>query len=171
MPVIKHYANRKLYNLEARKYISLAEIEEMIRQGEEVQVVEHDSEQDITSQIFAQILLDQEKHLGGLLPITLFSRMIQVGGERFSAFCETMRTFQNPQLYFSEEIKRRLQQAVQKGLLSPQEADRLATLLTDPQIAGDAEGIKEASHPEEWLALVQQVDSLEEQLTRLQNKS
>ena len=48
MPVIKHYANRKLYNLEARKYISLAEIEEMIRQGEEVQVVEHDSEQDIT---------------------------------------------------------------------------------------------------------------------------
>ena len=111
------------------------------------------------SQIFAQILLDQEKHLGGLLPITLFSRMIQVGGERFSAFCETMRTFQNPQLYFSEEIKRRLQQGRAKRSFIPSRSRSVGNLINRPHRSPvTAEGIKEASHPEEWLALVQQVD-------------
>ena len=39
--IIKRYENRKLYDTEDRRYISLEEIAELIRNGVEVQVVKH----------------------------------------------------------------------------------------------------------------------------------
>ena len=61
MRTIKKYANRKLYDTENKKYISMKKLRELIQQGEEVTVVEHVTGKDITSQVVSQILANEKK--------------------------------------------------------------------------------------------------------------
>lgn len=58
MRVIKRYDNRKLYDTQTSKTVNLGEIADMIRQGEEVQVIDS-SGQDITPKILGQIFLQE----------------------------------------------------------------------------------------------------------------
>lgn len=59
--VIKRYENRKLYDTESRKYISLEEIASLIRQGVDVQVVENATDTDITTQTLTQVIFEEGK--------------------------------------------------------------------------------------------------------------
>ena len=56
--LIKRYANRKLYDQSRSRYVTLEELEELIRQGREIRVVDAVSGEDLTSQTLAQIILD-----------------------------------------------------------------------------------------------------------------
>ena len=68
--VIKRYSNRKLYDTAAKRYVTLDGIAELIRQGAEVRVIDHATGDDMTAQIQAQIIFEEEKRGGGLLPRT-----------------------------------------------------------------------------------------------------
>ena len=61
MVTIKRYPNRKLYNTEAKQYITLEGVADLIRQGAEIQVVDHASGEDLTALTLTQITLEQEK--------------------------------------------------------------------------------------------------------------
>jgi polyhydroxyalkanoate synthesis repressor PhaR len=56
MRKIKKYANRKLYDTIEKKYISLDELAELVRQGEEVSVEDNETGEDITVSTISQIL-------------------------------------------------------------------------------------------------------------------
>lgn len=58
MRVIKRYDNRKLYDTQTSKTVNLGEIADMIRLGEEVQVVDSQGK-DITPKILGQIFLQE----------------------------------------------------------------------------------------------------------------
>lgn len=58
MRVIKRYDNRKLYDTQTSKTVNLGEIADMIRQGEEVQVIDSEGK-DITPKILGQIFLQE----------------------------------------------------------------------------------------------------------------
>src|SRR5512135_361111 len=68
MPLIKRYANRKLYDTEAKRYVTLEDLAGFVRQGEDVRVVDHATGEDLTSQTLFQIIFEEEKKIGGLLP-------------------------------------------------------------------------------------------------------
>jgi polyhydroxyalkanoate synthesis repressor PhaR len=55
---IKRYENRKLYDLEAKQYVRLSDIADMIRAGEEVVVIDNATAADITAQTLAKILIE-----------------------------------------------------------------------------------------------------------------
>lgn len=59
--IIKRYENRKLYDTESRKYISLEEIASLIRQGVDVQVVDNVTDADITTQTLTQVIFEEGK--------------------------------------------------------------------------------------------------------------
>ena len=59
--LIKRYANRKLYNTATSRYITLKGIAELLDAGEEVQVVDNETGEDITSVALSQILVDSER--------------------------------------------------------------------------------------------------------------
>lgn len=61
MAIIKRYPNRKLYDTEAKKYITLDGIAELIRDGQEVQVMDHSTGEDLTTLTLTQIIFEQEK--------------------------------------------------------------------------------------------------------------
>ena len=80
--VIKRYANRKLYDTQRSRYVTLDQIAEMIRSGEDVKIVDNNSKEDLTTITLAQIIFEEEKKQKSFLPLNAMRNIIQSGGER-----------------------------------------------------------------------------------------
>jgi polyhydroxyalkanoate synthesis repressor PhaR len=59
--VIKRYANRKLYDTRDSKYVTLDRIAELVRNGEEVKVLDNKSQSDMTKVTLAQIIYEEQR--------------------------------------------------------------------------------------------------------------
>jgi polyhydroxyalkanoate synthesis repressor PhaR len=59
--LIKRYANRKLYNTESSRYITLKGIATLLEGGEEVRVIDNETGEDITQVALSQILVDNKR--------------------------------------------------------------------------------------------------------------
>jgi polyhydroxyalkanoate synthesis repressor PhaR len=77
--VIKRYSNRKLYDTHESRYVTLDEIEEMIRAGKEISVVDAASGEDLTSVTLTQIILENERSHRGNLPSAFLHQLIKHG--------------------------------------------------------------------------------------------
>ena len=58
---IKRYESRKLYDPEESRYVSLQEIAEWIREGQEIEVLDNASSESVTEQTLTQIILEERK--------------------------------------------------------------------------------------------------------------
>ncbi|PYM21811.1 MAG: transcriptional regulator [Candidatus Rokuibacteriota bacterium] len=77
--VIKRYSNRKLYDTQESRYVTLEEIEEMIRAGREITVVDAASGEDLTSVTLTQIILENERTRRASLPAAFLHQLIKHG--------------------------------------------------------------------------------------------
>jgi polyhydroxyalkanoate synthesis repressor PhaR len=77
--VIKRYSNRKLYDTQESRYVTLEEIEEMIRAGKEISVVDAATGDDLTSVTLAQIILENERSRRAALPSAFLHQLIKHG--------------------------------------------------------------------------------------------
>ena len=59
--LIKKYANRKLYDTRASRYVTLEEIADLVRDGHNIEVVDRETGNDLTQVILSQIVLFEEK--------------------------------------------------------------------------------------------------------------
>lgn len=82
--VIKRYANRKLYDTQHSRYVTLDQISEMIRAGDEVKIVDNKTKEDLTSVTLAQIIFEEEKKQRSFMPLGAMRNIIQNGGEWFA---------------------------------------------------------------------------------------
>jgi len=78
--LIKRYANRKLYNTQTSRYITLKGIAALIDADEDVRVIDNETGEDITSIALSQILVDNER-TSRTVPGSLLSDLIHRGGE------------------------------------------------------------------------------------------
>jgi polyhydroxyalkanoate synthesis repressor PhaR len=125
MVIIKRYPNRKLYNTEAKQYITLEGVADLIRQGAEIQVVDHATGEDLTALTLTQIILEQEKKQSGLLTNSFLTGLIRAGSDRLSA---VQRSLMSPASFWhqiDEEIKSRIQALAHQGDLTEKEAKTL----------------------------------------------
>lgn len=83
--IVKRYANRKLYDTQRSCYVTLEDIAEMIRAGEEVMVVDNKTGEDLTSVTLAQIIFEVEKK-ENFMPLGLLRKLIQDGGDTLGGF-------------------------------------------------------------------------------------
>src|SRR5262250_2029980 len=82
--LIKRYGNRKLYDVEASRYVTLEGIRALVQAGNDVRVVDNDSGEDLTRVTLAQIIYEAErKPNGGAsgLSLPLLRRLVQFGDE------------------------------------------------------------------------------------------
>ncbi|HEY5923026.1 MAG TPA: polyhydroxyalkanoate synthesis regulator DNA-binding domain-containing protein [Kofleriaceae bacterium] len=82
--IIKRYANRKLYDTEHSRYVTLDQISEMIRNGDDVKIVDNKTKEDLTTVTLAQIIFEEEKKQRSFLPLNAMRNIIQSGGEWFA---------------------------------------------------------------------------------------
>jgi polyhydroxyalkanoate synthesis repressor PhaR len=78
--LIKRYANRKLYNTESSRYITLKGIAKLLEEGEEVRVMDNESGDDITQVALSQILVDNQRAHENPSE-TLLSQILSRGGD------------------------------------------------------------------------------------------
>lgn len=188
MPVIKRYSNRKLYDTDSKRYVTLEDLAEFIRQGEDVRVVDHVTGEDLTSVTLLQVIFEEEKKIGGLLPQLFMTRLIRAGGGAVTNLRSRLASL-DPLQVVDEEIRRRIQALLEQGRITEAEAVRFQDLLIRKPaqkegvripVRGEEEGaaeaaadgaerepVEDAAAPEEVEALAQQVEMLERELDRL----
>lgn len=81
--VIKKYANRRLYNTGTSAYVTLEDLAEMVRNGEDFTVNDAKSGDDITHSVLTQIIFEQEAKTGNtLLPVSFLRQLISFYGDQ-----------------------------------------------------------------------------------------
>ena len=79
---IKKYANRRLYNTGTSTYVTLEDLADMVKRGEDFIVNDAKTGEDITRQVLAQIIFEQENKEGqSLLPIAFLRQLIRFYGD------------------------------------------------------------------------------------------
>ncbi len=78
--VIKKYANRRLYNTSSSSYITLDDLSRMTREGQDFQVLDAKTGNDITHSILTQIIMEEEASGEPLLPISFLRQLIAMYG-------------------------------------------------------------------------------------------
>jgi polyhydroxyalkanoate synthesis repressor PhaR len=100
---IKKYANRRLYNTGTSTYVTLEDLAEMIRTGEDFVVVDAKSGEDITRSVLTQIIFEQEGKGQHLLPITFLRQLIRFYGDSIQNLVPTYLDFSIDSLVRDQE--------------------------------------------------------------------
>ena len=80
--VIRKYANRRLYDTSASRYVTIDDLSMMVKENIDFRVVDATNGQDITRVTLVQIILEIESEGYGLLPISVLRQLIQACGSR-----------------------------------------------------------------------------------------
>ena len=91
--IIKKYGNRKLYDTEQSSYVVLKDIEKMIRNREDIQIIDNETQQDITVQTLTQIIFSSEKKSKVSVPVNILTSIIREGDGSFSSFLSKLGLF------------------------------------------------------------------------------
>jgi len=79
---IKKYANRRLYNTGTSTYVTLEDLAAMVKAGQDFLVHDAKTSEDITRQVLAQIIFEQENKEGqSMLPIAFLRQLIRFYGD------------------------------------------------------------------------------------------
>lgn len=73
---MRKYANRRLYDTAGGKYVNLEEVAALIRQGEDVRVVDAKTGDDVTRVVLTQIIVEDAKDRPTGLPLELLRQLI-----------------------------------------------------------------------------------------------
>ena len=109
--VIKKYANRRLYNTGTSTYVTLEDLAEMVKKGEEFTVQDAKTGDDITHPVLTQIIFELENKDGqNMLPIPFLRQLISFYGDQMQmivpSFLEqSMMAFSKEQERFREQMK------------------------------------------------------------------
>ena len=84
---IKKYANRRLYNTATSSYVTLEHLADMVKRGQEFNVYDAKSGDDITRSVLAQIIFEEEGKSGqqSMLPIQFLRQLIRFYGDSMQA--------------------------------------------------------------------------------------
>lgn len=179
--MIKKYANRRLYNTGTSTYVTLDDLAQMVKKGEDFSVQDAKSGEDITHSVLTQIIFEQESKTGNtLLPISFLRQLISYYGDQMQAVIpsyleHSMHAFTDQQAQMREQFAKSFGDApIAKNLLPPMQ-------LVEEQVRRNTELFQQAMQmfspfglgdkPKETKkAEARDIDELKEQLRSLQEK-
>lgn len=74
---IKRYPNRRFYARNTSKYVTLPEIEQMIREGRTIEVRDSQSDEEITHAVLTQIILERQPEKIALFPVAMLHSIVR----------------------------------------------------------------------------------------------
>ncbi len=110
--IIKKYANRRLYNTGTSTYVTLDDLAQMVKRGEDFKVQDAKSSEDITHAVLTQIIVEQEAKTGNtLLPTAFLRQLISYYGDQMQMVVPTflehsMKTFSDQQSQMQEHMNK-----------------------------------------------------------------
>jgi polyhydroxyalkanoate synthesis repressor PhaR len=151
--IIKRYENRKLYDTSRSVYVTLEDIARLIREGKEVQVLDAKTNEDLTKNTLALIILDEERQKKNPLPLNLMYQLIKYGEAIQGTFQDYMTTGFEALLAGQLEAQKRMREWVQAGTGTP-----------SPAPDAGAEPVAPASLEDELQTLKRKMEELERRL-------
>jgi polyhydroxyalkanoate synthesis repressor PhaR len=163
--VIKRYSNRKLYDTQESRYVTLEELEELIRAGKEISVVDVSNGEDLTSVTLAQIILEKERHHRTALPTAFLHQLIK-HGEAWQDFVQkSFRSSLDSIITSQRESDRVFREwSTRAGWAVPHAPDTDLRPKADKPVETDA--LKGDNLKDEVAALREQLRALEERLEK-----
>jgi polyhydroxyalkanoate synthesis repressor PhaR len=127
--IIKKYPNRRLYDTEISRYITLEEVRQLVLQNIRFRVEDKRSREDITRSILLQVIAEQEQGGDPIFTTELLTFILRVYGDpmqgSISRYLElSVRLFLDQQSNFTEQLRGMLGQAQQPLLMLKELADR-----------------------------------------------
>ena len=115
--VIKRYQNRKLYDTHQSCYVTLEEISQMIKNGDDLRVIDNKTKNDITQATLTQLLYETERKASNPVPVELLKEIIRKGDGSFSGFIRTnmkgdVSRFENETTASSRTVSNELAEAI-----------------------------------------------------------
>jgi len=77
--LIKRYGSRKLYDTEESRYVSLEEIGDWVRRGQQVKVVDNTTNDDVTAQTLALVIVEEGRRGSSFFTSDLLHDLIRRG--------------------------------------------------------------------------------------------
>lgn len=127
MHIVKKYANRKLYHTNRKQYITLEGIAALIQAGEQVQVLDNETGEDITASILTQVVLQARSN--DRLPTQVLTGLIRAGGDTIAGVRRSVWSVLGGAGMLDAEIRQRLERLHADGRIGDDELSRLTELL------------------------------------------
>lgn len=107
--IIKKYPNRRLYDTEISSYITIEDVRQLIIDGEEFEVRDAKSGEDLTRSVLLQIIAGQESDGEPMLSTQLLSQIIRFYGDSLQGFMgnyleRSMQVFLEQQQQFRQQM-------------------------------------------------------------------
>ena len=179
--VIKKYANRRLYHTGTSTYVTLEDLAQMVRAGEDFVVQDARSGEDLTRSVLTQIIFEQENKEGqNLLPVTFLRQLIRFYGDSMQALVPSYLEFSIDNLTRDQEkLREQMTQAfgpaaftamrdqVRTNMALFSEAMKMFSPFraTSPGAKAPAPEVKESESGE-----TNELDGLKQQLAEMQKK-
>ena len=126
--MIKRYSNRKLYDTESSKYVTLEEIAHMIKAGEEIVIIDNKTKDDLTAVTLTQIIYEEEKRKSRM-PLDMLKKLITSSGDAFQDFLE--KSVKQPVADIRDQAKHGVSDLKQSALQLREVATTKVTELTE----------------------------------------
>ena len=109
MRIIKKYPNRRLYDTEISSYITIEDVRQLIVDGEDFEVRDAKSGDDLTRAVLLQIISEQEQDGEPILSTQLLSHIIRFYGDSMQGFMgnyleRSMQLFMEQQQQFRQQM-------------------------------------------------------------------
>ncbi len=88
---IKRYANRKMYDVENSRYVSLSDLAEIIQSGESIKVTDKSGKEDYTAQVLRQIIMEQSKQ-SDVSSVSALHEWVRMGGSYLDQQWDELRS-------------------------------------------------------------------------------
>lgn len=107
--IIKKYPNRRLYDTEISSYITIEDVRQLIIDGEEFEVRDAKTGEDLSRAVLLQIIADQEQDGEPMLSTQLLSQIIRFYGDSLQGFMgnyleRSMQVFLDQQQQFRQQM-------------------------------------------------------------------
>ncbi len=173
--LIKRYQNRKLYDTTDSCYVTLDDLGELVRSGEDIQVIDNSSKEDLTSITLSQIIFEQEKKRTKSLPLSALTNIVRSGGETLREFASkaiesSVREFGSVR----DDVQDLVERLVKRGRIAPEEQTHLLNVirqLIDSKVRPTIENVSNIPAVQSDLrALQTRIEELERRLRSYEHK-
>jgi len=157
--IIKRYQNRKLYDTYKSCYVTLDQIAKMLKEGDDVTVIDNKTQRDITAPTLIQIIFEGEKKSENPIPTPILKSVVRKGnGAILDYITRSISEGIASRFLIRDELEKNFQRLVSKNIINTETSVRILNELTNAEVPSES---KETPQPE--------VAPLENDMSNLQN--
>ncbi len=124
--IIKRHGNRRLYNTKSKTYITTEDLAKLVRDGNDIKVIDSTTKEDVTKAVLIQVILEEEKANKTILPTEFLFQILRTREESVQDFFKNhLSASFNAYLKTKEEFDNRFRSMLEMATQAPQMWEKL----------------------------------------------